>query len=96
MSLESDELPPPTEEELADVPMYEPDAPTFRDVSYPDWDETTTRVISGPLGETKFPGRRFDNWLAAKRDVNARAEAWGKKVYAFWTVPGRWFGRIAR
>lgn len=79
-----------------DVPMYEPEAPTYKESEYSDWTEETTYVISGPLGETKFPGTRYATWQDAQQHVKEWSQVKERKVYQFWTIPGRWFARVAR
>jgi hypothetical protein len=71
--------------------MFDAPGPEVLEEEYPDFDNTNTRIISGPIGGAKFPGYRSPTWRAAK----AHAAEVGD-VVKFWTVPGRWFARIRR
>lgn len=87
-----------TAEDLPELAGYEPEAPedTGDDDPYPDWTEATTRVVSGPIGQTKYPGRRAENWQAARKYAREFAETHEVRLYKFWTIPGRWFARVGR
>ncbi len=66
--------------------------PDVLDDPYPIWDNTNSRVVSGPLGpRAKFPGTRYDNWASAKL---ATAKAY--TLYKFWTLGPRWFARVKK
>lgn len=67
------------------------DSPLWTDGEYQDWDPATSRMISGPLGAAKFPGRRFDSWQEARAYVTSKYQ-----VIKFGCVPGRWLARIRR
>ena len=60
---------------------------------YIDWDETTSRVVSGPIGSFKFPGRSWP--------TRAEARAYwqrvtGGRILKEYKSPGRWCFRIPR
>ena len=58
---------------------------------YRDWDDTTSRVVSGPLGEHRFPGTRFPDRSAARVHWRGRAT-----IIEEYPIPGRWIFRIKR
>lgn len=70
--------------------------PEVLEEAYPDYDARNSRVISGPLHGAKFPGREFATWKDAEAFVRSDQATKGKKVYKFWTTPGRWYARVAR
>lgn len=81
----------------APVETWEPEAPDLgTDEPYPDWNADNSFVLSGPLEEAKFPGRRFGHWREAEAHVTETARTRGVKLFKFWTIPGRWFGRIGK
>jgi hypothetical protein len=63
--------------------------PEYQDETFPDWTPETTRVISGPLGTSKFPGTRHSSWETAQAYAHNKYQ-----VVRFWTSPGRWYARI--
>jgi hypothetical protein len=74
-----------------DVPVrwYDENGQRLR---YPDWTEETTRVVSGPYGYSKFPGRWFPDRRKARRYWQLRVG----HIYQEAIVPGRWVFRIPR
>jgi len=68
--------------------IYDTDGRKF---DYRDYDERTTRVVSGPLGEHKFPGTSWPDRESARRHWAGRA-----RVLQEYLIPGRWAFRIAR
>jgi len=61
-------------------------------VDYQDYVAGETFVISGPLGTSKFPGRRFASRAAAKLHVQ---RTYGR-IYQWFNIPGRWAGRVKK
>jgi hypothetical protein len=69
-------------------PTHTPTPP----LDYVDWDNTGTRVVSGPYGTAAFPGRRFPSRSAARAYWTQRAG----KILQEWRVPGRYIFRVRR
>lgn len=69
-------------------PKYEEDRPPASD--YQDWLPENTRVVSGPVGDFKFPGRRFGSYAEAKAYVLSR---WGR-IHQEHQVIGRYIFRV--
>lgn len=65
-----------------------PARPTER---YPDWNDITTRVVSGPIGAATFRGQRFTTHWAAREHWIRRS-----RIYQDHTLPGRWIFRVRR
>lgn len=59
---------------------------------YLDYDPATTRVISGPLGDKDYPGRRFQTRSQARRYWTTKAG----KIIEDLSVPGRWIFRVKK
>ena len=72
-----------------DDPLFEAVPPP---VNYPSWTAENSFVVSGPLGKSNFPGRRFE--------TREQAEAWMVSKYGFIYerihIPGRWAGRVPK
>lgn len=71
--------------------LLEAPGPEVLEDEYPDYDNSNSRIISGPIGGAKFPGYRATSWRGAKEHAGTVGD-----VVKFWTVPGRWFARIRR
>jgi hypothetical protein len=93
----------PTDEELKEVaadllclgaiecPEVDVTRPGYTEEAYPIWDESNSRVISGPLWLSKFRGTRFGTWQEAKAYAEAKYQ-----VVKFWVFGQRWHARIKR
>lgn len=61
-------------------------------VNYPAWSKENSFVVSGPLGDFNFPGRRFT--------TTVEAEKWMREKYGFIYetrhIPGRWIGVVPK
>lgn len=84
--------------DMPELVGWEPDAPTDdgNQDPYPDWNETNSLVISGPIGHTKYKGWHAETWQQARAHARTVAQERGVRMYKFWTVPGRWFARLGR
>ena len=66
-------------DDTEELPPLKPAVPTIDDeeppvVEYPDWDEKTTKIVSGPIGPAaKYPGVRFVSRKAAHEYWTKRA-----------------------
>lgn len=65
--------------------------PPDREHRYPDWSRETTRVVSGPVGDARFPGTRFETVSEAREHWTARS-----RIRADYTVTGRYIFRVDR
>lgn len=61
-------------------------------VNYPAWTSENSFVVSGPLGNFNWRGRRFDTWDQARAWMN---EKYGF-IYEEIKLPGRWAGRVPK
>jgi hypothetical protein len=71
-------------------------APRFSDedgapIAYQAWTAENSRVVSGPLGLHKFPGRSFPDRATARAHWLARGV-----IIEEYRAPGRWMFRITR
>lgn len=58
---------------------------------YRDWTDATTRVVSGPCGKGRFPGRYFATREEARRYWEERS-----RIYEEQIISGRWIYRVRR
>lgn len=67
------------------------DKPVLKEEEYPVWNSDNTRMISGPIGDAKYQGTRFDTWQQAETYARGKYN-----VVVFWTQHFRWYARIKR
>ncbi len=68
--------------------------PHKREHEYPDWNEDTTRVVSGPIGpehKSRFRGTRFPSRSLARQYWGAKA-----RIVDEHFIPGRFIFRIRK
>lgn len=77
---------------LPQLPTVDDDSPP-QQVDYRDWDPTTTKVVSGPIGPAKkYPGTRYASRAEAKRVWTQRAG----RIIEDLSIPGRWIFRVRK
>lgn len=91
----NDDPDPPADLAEDAFPGHLAPGPEVLEETYPDYDDRNSRVISGPLHGAKFPGRGFPDWREARAVITTEMATKGRKLYKFWTTPGRWYARIA-
>lgn len=70
--------------------VEEVETPPDEDWNYPIWDSSNSRVVSGPIGQAKFPGRMFPSAREAMKYWRQKA-----RIVACYPTKGRWIFRIA-
>jgi hypothetical protein len=68
------------------------DSPTPHPLNYPCWTEANSFVVSGPLGDKRYPGRRMTGRNEARRYVTAKYGGYFEEIH----IPGRWAFRVRR
>jgi hypothetical protein len=71
------------------VPRYDAEVPV---ANYRDWDPTATRIIACAIANDVYPGPKYPNRDAARRDIETKH---GRILEANY-VPGRAFFRVKR